>query len=74
MTYYQFNFNGLKKSNKKTYAHTMNTAALRDVIEWYNDGENIFFGGATLDEKDVAFTILNAIGKIELDFCMWGIN
>ena len=51
----------------------MSTCDDRDVIEWYNDGKNIFFGAAALNEGNVVITILNTIGNVNIDYCMWGI-
>ena len=73
MNYYQLHFSGVKKADKKAYEHFISTCDDRDVIEWYNDGKNIFFGAAALNEGNVVISILNTIGNININYCMWGI-
>ena len=73
MNYYMMHFNGMKKVDEKTYLKHNNPEKNRDVIDWYNDGENLFFGSAALDEKEVIYTILETIGKVDINCCMWGI-
>lgn len=69
--YYMMHFTGIKEVDEKTYLK--HTFPERDLITWYDDGNNIFFGDCSLDEKIVAFTILETTGKVELDYCLWGI-
>ena len=69
--YYLLHYTGVKKVDKKTYIAA--TSKNRDAIAWYDDGENIFFGANTLDEKEVIVTILETIGEVKIDFCEWGI-
>ena len=77
MNYYMFHSCGIKKVNKKIYkAHTQyedGTPKLRDVIDWYDDGKNLFFGWAALDEKQVISQIVNITGIIKTKYCLWGI-
>ena len=73
MTYYMMHFNGMRKVDEKTYLKHNNPEKNRDVIDWYDDGENLFFGAAALDEKEVIYTILETIGKIDINCCWWGI-
>lgn len=77
MNYYMIHTHGIKKVDEKSYkAHTQykdGTAKFRDIIDWYDDGENLFFGGATLDEEDVILQILITISKVDIDCCLWGI-
>ena len=71
--YFMVHFNGCKKVDASTYEKHMKNASDRDVITWYDDGKNIFFGGAACDEEEVMAEILDNIGVIELQYCMWGI-
>ena len=71
--YFMVHFNGCKKVDVSTYENHMKNASDRDIITWYDDGKNIFFGGAACDEAEVMAEILYNIGVIELEFCMWGI-
>ena len=69
--YYLLHYTGVKKVDEKAYLKA--TSKNRDVITWYDDGKNIFFGANTLDEKEVVMTILEIVGKVEIDYCEWGI-
>lgn len=71
--YYMLHYRGLKEVDKKTYLKYANSEKMRDVITWYDDGKNIFFGAANLNEKEVVFTIFKTIGKVKINFCEWGI-
>lgn len=71
MNYYMIHYTGVKKVDEKTYLK--NYKPSRDVIDWYDDGENIFYGADDLDEKEVVFIILNIIGKVDINSCLWGI-
>lgn len=73
MRYYMIHYTGMKEVDEKTYLKHTDPEKMRDVIDWYDDGENIFFGGAGLDEKEVIYTILETIGKVDINCCMWGI-
>ena len=73
MNYYMVHFTGLKKVDEKTYLKKTDPDKLRDIIDWYDDRKNIFFGAANLDEREVIMTILTTIGNIDRRFCMWGI-
>lgn len=69
--YYEVDFCRCKTSTEKTMLRKL--AKDGDCIEWYNDGKNIFFGAATLNEGNVVITILNTIGNVNINYCMWGI-
>ena len=69
--YYEVDFCRCKTSTEKTMLRKL--AKGGDCIEWYNDGKNIFFGAATLNEENVIITILNTIGNVNINYCMWGI-
>ena len=69
--YYEVDFCRCKTSTEKTMNRKF--AEDGDCIEWYNDGKNIFFGGASCGEAEVMTEILYNIGVIKLEFCMWGI-
>ena len=73
MRYYMIHYTGIKEVDEKTYLKHNNPKKMRDVIDWYDDGENIFFGASSLDEKEVVMTILETIGKVDINYCMWGI-
>lgn len=71
MRYYMMHYTGIKEVDEKTYLKDYKPS--RDIIDWYDDGENIFYGTSSLDEKEVVYTILETIGKIDINCCMWGI-
>ena len=73
MTYYMIHYTGMKEVDEKTYLKHTDPENIRDVIDWYDDGENIFFGASDLDEKEVVYTILETIGKVDISYCEWGI-
>ena len=77
MNYYMLHASGIKKVDEKSYkAHKQykdGTTKNRDVIDWYNDGENIFFGWAALDENDVIYQIVNITGIFKIKYALWGI-
>ena len=67
--YYEVNFCRCRTSTEKT----MKRKILEDdCIEWYNDGENIFFGDCACSEKDVKIWITDNIGEFNPDFWMAG--
>ena len=57
--YYEVDFCRCKTSTEKTMNRKF--AEDGDCIEWYNDGENIFFGDCACDEKQVAEWIKNKV-------------
>lgn len=71
MRYYMIHYTGMKEVDEKTYLKDYKPS--RDIIDWYDDGENVFYGASELDEKDVIFKILTTIGKVDINYCMWGI-
>ena len=71
--YFMVHFSGCKEVNAETYEKHMKNASERDVIVWYDDGKNIFFGGAACNEAEVMTAILYNIGIIDINYCMWGI-
>ena len=71
MRYYMIHYTGMKEVDEKTYMKDYKPS--RDIIDWYDDGENIFYGASDLDEKEVVFKILETIGKVNINCCMWGI-
>lgn len=73
MNYYMMHYTGMKKVDEKTYQKHTKPENIRDVIDWYDDGENIFFGASDLDEKEVVYIILETIGKVDINCCEWGI-
>lgn len=73
MNYYMMHYRGIKKVDEKTYLRKTDPDKLRDIITWYDDGKNIFFGASDLDERDVIYLIFRAIDNISIDFCEWGI-
>ena len=73
MRYYMIHYTGMKEVDEKTYLKHTDPEKMRDVIDWYDDGENIFYGASDLDEKEVVFKILETIGKVDINYCMWGI-
>lgn len=74
MNYYMLHASGIKKVDEKSYkAHKQykdGTTKNRDIIDWYNDGENIFFGWAALDIFEVVHTIIQTINNFNADFVM----
>ena len=67
--YYEVDFCRCRTSTAKT----MKRKILEDdCIEWYNDGENIFFGDCACDDKQVAEWIKNIIGEFDPDCWMAG--
>ena len=77
MNYYMIHTHGMRKVDEKSYkAHTQyenGTPKNRDIIDWYDDGENLFFGDSTLDENSVVMQILIATGRVDIGCCLWGI-
>lgn len=71
MRYYMIHYTGMKEVDEKTYLKDYKPS--RDIIDWYDDGENIFYGASELDEKEVVMTILETIGKVDINCCEWGI-
>ena len=71
MRYYMIHYTGMKEVDEKTYMKDYKPS--RDIIDWYDDGENIFYGASELDEKEVVMIILETIGKVDINYCMWGI-
>ena len=71
MRFYMIHYTGMKEVDKKAYLKDYKSS--RDIIGWYDDGENIFYGASNLDEKEVVMTILETIGKVDINYCMWGI-
>ena len=71
MRYYMIHYTGMTEVDEKTYMKDYKPS--RNIIDWYDDGENIFYGASELDEKDVVFKILETIGKVDINCCMWGI-
>ena len=68
--YYEVDFCRCKTSTEKTMNRKF--AEDGDCIEWYNDGENIFFGDCACDEKKVAEWIKNNIGEFNPNCWMAG--
>ena len=68
--YYEVDFCRCKTSTEKTMNRKF--AEDGDCIEWYNDGENIFFGDCACDEKQVAEWIKINVGEFNLDCWMAG--
>lgn len=77
MNYYMLHECGMKKVDEKSYkAHKQykdGTTKNRDIIDWYNDGENIFFGWAAVDEKYVIAQIVYTTGCFKLKYALWDI-
>lgn len=77
MNYYMIHTHGIKKVDEKSYkAHTQyedGTVKPRDIIDWYDDGKNLFFGWASLDEKEVVSQIVNITGIFKIKYALWGI-
>ena len=71
MRYYMIHYTGVKEVDEKAYLKDYKPS--RDIIDWYDDGENIFYGATNLDEKEVVMTILETIGKVDINCCLWGI-
>ena len=71
MRYYMMHYTGIKEVDEKTYLKDYKPS--RDIIDWYDDGENIFYGASDLDEKEVVMTILETVGKVDINCCEWGI-
>lgn len=67
--YYEVDFCRCRTSTEKTMKRKI---VEDDCIEWYNDGENIFFGDCACDEKQVAEWIENNIGEFDPDCWMAG--
>ena len=71
MHQYMMHYTGIKEVDEKTYLKDYKPS--RDIIDWYDDGENVFYGASDLDEKEVVMTILKTIGKVDINCCEWGI-
>lgn len=66
--YYEVDFCRCKTSTEKIMLRKF--AENDDCIEWYNDGENIFFGDCSCDEKSVKKWIEINLGKFDPDYWM----
>ena len=74
--YFQVNFDGSCKAiSRQTYLKRYESveAGDNDIILWYDDGNNVFIGDAALNDGNVVITILNTIGNVNIEYCMWGI-
>lgn len=75
MNYYMLHGYGIKKVDEKSYKVHMQyedgTFKTRDVIDWYDDGKNIFFGWNALDEEEVISQIVDYTGIYKSKYCLW---
>ena len=68
--YYEVDFCRCKTSTENTMLCKF--AKNDDCIEWYNDGENIFFGDCACNEKSVKEWIKINVGEFNPDCWMAG--